>query len=129
MKLSPAPIDTGIVFRRKINGSSVRIKANYNNVKSTKLCTLISDDKGNSISTVEHILRGVEKQIYRQNTFLTGNVSSQTMHSQPTNLQRAKSKTKKAENICIHSKPGKKQKAKAKSEHQKRKEKHLDPNR
>ena len=56
MKLSPAPIDTGIVFRRKINGSSVRIKANYNNVKSTKLCTLISDDKGNSISTVEHIL-------------------------------------------------------------------------
>ena len=56
MKLSPAPMDTGIVFRRKLNNSFVNIKASFNNVKSTKLCTLISDDKGNSVSTVEHIL-------------------------------------------------------------------------
>ncbi len=56
MRLSPAPVDTGIVFRRKIKNINVIIKANYNNVKSTKLCTLISDDKGNSVSTVEHIL-------------------------------------------------------------------------
>ena len=56
MQLSPAPIDTGIVFRRKIKHSYVNIKASFNNVKSTKLCTLISDSKGNSVSTVEHIL-------------------------------------------------------------------------
>ena len=56
MKLSPAPVDMGIVFRRKIKDSYVNIKAIFNNVKSTKLCTLISDNKGNSVSTVEHIL-------------------------------------------------------------------------
>ncbi len=56
MTLSPAPSDTGIVFRRKLKNKTVFIKAKYNNVKSTRLCTLISDSEGNSVSTVEHIL-------------------------------------------------------------------------
>ena len=56
MKLSPAPVDTGVVFRIKNNNSVSSIKAHFDNVESTKLCTLISDKNGNSVSTVEHIL-------------------------------------------------------------------------
>ncbi len=56
MKLSPAPPETGIVFRKRIKNKLSYIKANYKNVKSTKLCTILSDSEGNSVSTVEHIL-------------------------------------------------------------------------
>ena len=56
MKIFPAHEDTGIVFRRKIGKKSISIKADFRNVKSTKLCTLLSDSNGNSVSTVEHIL-------------------------------------------------------------------------
>ena len=44
------------VFRQRKNDRVIIIEANYKNVKSTKLCTLLSDSSGNSISTVEHIL-------------------------------------------------------------------------
>ena len=56
MTLNPAPIETGIVFRRQIKGKTEEIKANYKNVVSTRLCTVLSDINGNSVSTVEHIL-------------------------------------------------------------------------
>ena len=56
MSLNSAPINTGYVFRLKKNGKLFSIKASYKNVKSTKLCTLISDSLGNTISTIEHIL-------------------------------------------------------------------------
>ena len=56
MRLNPAPINTGYVFRLKKNGKLYQVKASYKNVRSTKLCTLISDSQGNSISTIEHIL-------------------------------------------------------------------------
>ncbi len=56
MTLSPAPPNTGYTFRLNKKGNLINIRALYSNVKSTELCTLISDDKGNSISTVEHIL-------------------------------------------------------------------------
>ena len=56
MTLSPAPPETGFVFRQRKNDRVIIIEANYKNVKSTKLCTLLSDSSGNSISTVEHIL-------------------------------------------------------------------------
>ena len=56
MRLKPAPIDTGYMFRLKKNGKLYSLKASYKNVKSTKLCTLISDSFGNTVSTVEHIL-------------------------------------------------------------------------
>ncbi len=56
MKIFPAHEDTGVVFRRKIRNRIISIKADYRNVKSTKLCTLLSDSNGNSVSTVEHIL-------------------------------------------------------------------------
>ena len=56
MKIYPAHEDTGVVFRRKIGKKIISIKADYRNVKSTRLCTLLSDSDGNSVSTVEHIL-------------------------------------------------------------------------
>ncbi len=56
MILSPAPIGTGIVFRKKLKNNTSLIPAHFSNVKSTNLCTLLSDSSGNSVSTVEHIL-------------------------------------------------------------------------
>ena len=57
MTVEPAPFDTGYVFKvtdksKKIN----EIDAYYTNVKSTNLCTLLADSKGNQVSTVEHVL-------------------------------------------------------------------------
>ena len=57
MRLKPAPINTGYVFRViKPNNKILKIKADFRNVESTQLCTLLSDKEGNTISTVEHIL-------------------------------------------------------------------------
>ena len=57
MELKPAPEDTGIIFRKRLNKNNVAlIPAHYSNVKSTNLCTLLSDSYGNTVSTVEHIL-------------------------------------------------------------------------
>ena len=56
MVLSPSSSETGVVFRRRIKNKISEIKASFQNVKSTRLCTLLSDSKGNSVSTVEHIL-------------------------------------------------------------------------
>ena len=56
MKLSPAPINTGYVFKKKKKSKIFNIKASFENVKSTQLCTTLGDAHGNTISTVEHIL-------------------------------------------------------------------------
>ncbi len=56
MTLSPAPINTGYIFRVKKRNQIFNIKASFENVKSTKLCTTLGDEYGNNISTVEHIL-------------------------------------------------------------------------
>jgi UDP-3-O-[3-hydroxymyristoyl] N-acetylglucosamine deacetylase len=59
MKIFPASENTGIVFRRKVGNKIILIKADYRNVRSTNLCTLLSDRNGNSVSTVEHILSAI----------------------------------------------------------------------
>ena len=56
MTLRSAPINTGYVFRITKGKKTFKLKADFRNVKSTQLCTLLSDKKGNTISTVEHIL-------------------------------------------------------------------------
>ena len=56
MTLTPAPVSTGYVFRISNNKHTFKINASFNNVKSTQLCTTLSDSNGNTISTVEHIL-------------------------------------------------------------------------
>jgi len=55
MKVSPAPADTGIVFKRIDLGDDAMVEALAENVSNTARSTTIS--KGNaSVSTIEHIL-------------------------------------------------------------------------
>lgn len=56
LTLSPAPINTGIVFRRDVGSSTVSIPATAQKVVSTELATTIGDDQGNTISTIEHLM-------------------------------------------------------------------------
>lgn len=57
MKLNPAPADSGVVFRRTdIKGGGAEIKATYDNVCDTRLCTTIGDGNGVTISTIEHLM-------------------------------------------------------------------------
>jgi len=56
LTLSPAPENTGIVFRRHIGDHVASIPATALNVVSTELATTIGDDEGNTISTIEHLM-------------------------------------------------------------------------
>ncbi|MFN7038319.1 MAG: UDP-3-O-acyl-N-acetylglucosamine deacetylase [Alphaproteobacteria bacterium] len=57
MRLKPADIDTGIIFKRTDLGTSDGvIKANYNFVTNTMLGTTIENEAGAKISTVEHLM-------------------------------------------------------------------------
>jgi len=57
MILHPAEADSGITFRRSdIHGGGAEIKASFDNVRDTRLCTTIGDENGISISTVEHLM-------------------------------------------------------------------------
>ncbi len=57
MTLHPANANSGIVFRRSdINGGGVEIKASFDNVRDTRLCTTIGDENGVLISTIEHLM-------------------------------------------------------------------------
>lgn len=57
INLKPAPIDTGIIFKRTdIAGKGAEIKATYDNVVETTLCTKLGNKDGVSVATVEHLL-------------------------------------------------------------------------
>ena len=53
--LSPAPVDTGLVFLRKINGQVETCQASVRNIRPMPLCTAIGS-KGFQIQTTEHVL-------------------------------------------------------------------------
>lgn len=55
VSLSPAPVDNGIVFRRKVNGHVETCQASIRNLRSTELCTVIGSN-GFQIQTTEHVL-------------------------------------------------------------------------
>ncbi len=55
MSLSPAPVDHGIMFRRKVNGHVDTCQASIRNLRPTKLCTVIGSN-GFQIQTTEHVL-------------------------------------------------------------------------
>lgn len=55
MTLRPAPVNTGIVFRRIDLDPYVDIPSRANAVGDTMLCTCLSNADGVSISTVEHL--------------------------------------------------------------------------
>jgi len=53
--LSPAPVDSGIVFRRKTNGHVETCQASIRNLRPMELCTTIGSN-GFQIQTTEHVL-------------------------------------------------------------------------
>lgn len=53
--LSPAPVDSGIVFRRKTNGHVESCQASIRNLRPMDLCTTIGSN-GFQIQTTEHVL-------------------------------------------------------------------------
>lgn len=58
MTVHPAPADHGIWFRRSdvaLSGDAL-IPARWDAVVPSKLCTLVANDAGNSVSTIEHVM-------------------------------------------------------------------------
>ena len=55
LTLRPAPINTGIIFRRTDLSPIVEIPASYENVSDTMLCTSLQH-QGVKVATVEHLL-------------------------------------------------------------------------
>ena len=57
MKLHPAPPNTGIVFRRvDLVGGGATIKATWAQVADSRMCTVLADENGISVATVEHLM-------------------------------------------------------------------------
>lgn len=55
--LHPAPVDTGIVFRRTdLDGPDSEISALVENVVDATLCTTLGNEQGVTVATVEHLL-------------------------------------------------------------------------
>ena len=55
MTLHPAPVDSGIVFRRVDRGGA-SVAANWRNIQESPLCTTLSNREGVSVATVEHLM-------------------------------------------------------------------------
>ena len=53
--LSPAPVDNGIVFRRKVNSHVETCQASIRNLRPMELCTAVGSN-GFQIRTTEHVL-------------------------------------------------------------------------
>ena len=56
LRMKPAAADFGIVFKRVDLPSQPEIKAIYSNVVDTRNSTCLGDDKGNIVSTIEHLM-------------------------------------------------------------------------
>lgn len=57
MKVHPAPVDSGIWFLRSdLVGQDARIAAIWDAVVPSKLCTLVANAAGASVSTIEHVM-------------------------------------------------------------------------
>ena len=56
LEIHPAPAGHGIVFRRSDLSPAVDIPARWDHVTPSKLCTLMDDGKGTTLSTVEHVM-------------------------------------------------------------------------
>ena len=57
LTLRPAGPDTGIVFRRAdIDGREALIPADWRNVVDSTMCTVLGNDRGDTVGTVEHLM-------------------------------------------------------------------------
>jgi len=55
--MKPAPVNQGIIFKRiDIQNKNNEVRATYDNVVDTKLCTCLGDGETMSVSTVEHLM-------------------------------------------------------------------------
>lgn len=60
MSLLPAPVDSGIVFRRTdISAANGLVLANYKNVVDTNLGTTIANEYKVKVSTIEHLMAAI----------------------------------------------------------------------
>jgi UDP-3-O-[3-hydroxymyristoyl] N-acetylglucosamine deacetylase len=60
MQLHPAAPNTGICFVRKdVPALGAVIRASWNNVVDTRLCTVLGNEHGVTVSTVEHLLAAI----------------------------------------------------------------------
>ncbi len=57
MRVHPAPVDHGIVFRRTdMAGVDTDVPALWDHVPNARLCTLVANADGVSVSTIEHVM-------------------------------------------------------------------------
>ncbi len=57
MTLCPAGADHGIVFHRTdLSGTAALVEARWDTVVPSKLCTLIANAQGTTVSTIEHVM-------------------------------------------------------------------------
>ncbi|MBY0511312.1 MAG: UDP-3-O-acyl-N-acetylglucosamine deacetylase [Rhodospirillaceae bacterium] len=57
MKLHPAAPNTGIIFKRiDLIGGGATIKASWEHVADSRMCTVLADRNGISVATVEHLM-------------------------------------------------------------------------
>ena len=56
LRLCPAPAGSGIVFRRSDLPGTPEIKASWDNVVDTKMCTTLGNGEGVIVATVEHLM-------------------------------------------------------------------------
>ena len=57
LRMRAAAPDTGIVFRRTdVDRSIAEVRANFNNVVDSRLCTTIANEHGTSVATIEHLM-------------------------------------------------------------------------
>ncbi len=56
LRLLPAPTGHGIVFRRVDLNPVQEIRATWNNVVDTRLCTVIGNESGATVGTIEHLM-------------------------------------------------------------------------
>jgi len=56
MVINPAPADHGIVFKRTDLEKNNIIPALWDHVTDTQLCTVISNESGASVATIEHVM-------------------------------------------------------------------------
>jgi len=55
--VKPAPANHGLAFEKKLkHGKTANIKADWLNVRQLPLCTCLSDNNGDQVRTVEHLL-------------------------------------------------------------------------
>lgn len=57
MTMKPAPVNTGVFFRRTdIKGKGAVIPARFDRVVDTRLCSLLGNEDGVTVGTVEHVM-------------------------------------------------------------------------